>query len=241
MKRALISCFFIVLTFLSGAREITSSSDSAGRGYFVTHSRGELIRKLVELPCGITADDPVKLILRKLQSYLVAFQPDAAYSDDIYAREANMQALRSVMEGGYGIGSVLIDKNGKIIAAAHNNQIQKHRSDLHAEMTLLTDFEESHRAKKYMNLYIYTPGLVVFSSAEPCPMCYIRINTTGADTRYCAPGPDDGMASRTDYLPPYWKEMALRRKVSLGKCSPEMQKISHLLFYSYLLDNRGPQ
>jgi tRNA(Arg) A34 adenosine deaminase TadA len=241
MKRALISCFFIVLTFLAGAREKTTSSDSAGRGYFVTHTRGELIRKLVELPCGITADDPVKLILRKLQSYLMAFQPDATYSDDIYAREANKQALRSVMEGGYGIGSVLIDKNGRIIAAAHNNQIQKHRSDLHAEMTLLTDFEESHRAKKYMNLYIYTPGLVVFSSAEPCPMCYIRINTTGADTRYCAPGPDDGMASRTDYLPPYWKEMALRRKVSLGNCSPEMQKISHLLFYSYLLDNRGPQ
>lgn len=108
-------------------------------------------------------------------------------------------------------------------------------------MTLLTKFEESHKAKKYMNMYVYKPGLVVFSSAEPCPMCYIRINTTGADTKYCTPGPDDGMASRTDYLPPAWREMAQQRKVSLGDCSPVMQKISHLLFYSFLLDNRGPK
>jgi len=28
--------------------------------------------------------------------------------------------------------------------------------------------------------------------------------------------------------------------VELGDCSPVMQKISHLLFYSFLLDNRGP-
>jgi tRNA(Arg) A34 adenosine deaminase TadA len=135
----------------------------------------------------------------------------------------------------------LINQEGKIIAAAHNSQIQKHRSDLHAEMTLLTDFEESRISKQYVNIYVYKPGLIVFSSAEPCPMCFIRINTAGADTKYCTPGPDDGMASRTDFLPPAWKEMAMKRKVSLGNCSPVMQKMSHLLFYSYLLDNRGPK
>ncbi len=215
-------------------------SDTQDRSYFVTHDRGELISKLIALPCGINAGDPVNIILKKLHAYLQAFRPSSGYPDDVYAREANLQALKSVMEGGYGIGSVLIDHDGKIIEVAHNDQIQKHRSDLHAEMTLLTNFEESHKAKKFMNVYIYKPGLIVFSSTEPCPMCYIRINTTGADTKYCAPGPDDGMASRIDYLPPYWKEMALKRKIGPGNCSPEMQKISHLLFYSFLLDNRGP-
>jgi tRNA(Arg) A34 adenosine deaminase TadA len=241
MKRALIFVCFIILFYQLDAQQKNSIPAKVDPAYFVTHNRDELISKLVALPCGIQADDPIKLILQKLQTFLVDFQPSAEYSDDIYAKAANLQALKSVMQGGYGIGSVLINNDGKIIAAAHNNQIQKHRSDLHAEMTLLTDFEESHLAKKYMNIYIYHPGLIVFSSAEPCPMCFIRINTTGADTKYCTPGPDDGMVSRVDYLPPAWKEMAMKRKVSLGNCSPAMQKISHLLFYSFLLDNRGPK
>jgi tRNA(Arg) A34 adenosine deaminase TadA len=241
MKRALLFICVIILVFQTNGQQVKSVTPKVDPSYFITHSREDLIRKLVDLPCGIKADDPVKVMLEKIHSYLVAFQPAPEYSDDIYAKEANLQALKSVMQGGYGIGSVLINQEGKIIAAAHNSQIQKHRSDLHAEMTLLTDFEESRLAKQYVNVYIYKPGLVVFSSAEPCPMCYIRINTTGADTRYCTPGPDDGMASRTDFLPPAWKEMALKRKVSLGNCSPVMQKMSHLLFYSYLLDNRGPK
>ena len=241
MKRALVFVCFIVLICSLDAQQNTSVLSRVDRSYFITNNRGDLIRKLVDLPCGIKADDPIKLILQKLQTYLIAFQPAKEFSDDQYAKEANLQALKSVMEGGYGIGSVLIDQEGKIIMSAHNSQIQKHRSDLHAEMTLLTNFEESPLAKKYVNIYIYKPGVTVFSSAEPCPMCFIRINTTGADTKYCAPGPDDGMASRTDFLPPAWKEMALKRKVSLGNCSPVMQKISHLLFYSYLLDNRGPK
>jgi tRNA(Arg) A34 adenosine deaminase TadA len=241
MKRSLIFVCLIILVFPVFSQLNNPTSAKVDPAYFVTHNREELISKLVDLPCGIKADDPVKVILLKLQTYLVAFQPAAEYSDDVYAKEANIQALKSVMQGGYGIGSVLVNQEGKIIAAAHNSQIQKHRSDLHAEMTLLTDFEESRLAKKYVNVYVYKPGLIVFSSAEPCPMCFIRINTTGADTKYCTPGPDDGMVSRTDFLPPAWKEMALKRKVSLGNCSPVMQKMSHLLFYSYLLDNRGPK
>lgn len=238
MKKAL---FLFIFTLLITQVNGQTQSVETDRSYFVTHSREELMKKLVDLPCGIKPDDPVPVILNKIDIFLQNFQLSAEYADDKYALEANRQALKSVKQGGYGIGSVLVDQDGEIIAAAHNSQIQEHRSDLHAEMTLLTKFEESHKAKKYMNIYVYKPGLTVFSSAEPCPMCYIRINTTGADTKYCTPGPDDGMASRTSYLPPAWREMAEKRKVSLGDCSPVMQKISHLLFYSYLLDNRGPK
>jgi cytosine deaminase len=209
---------FVFLSFLFYVAVLSGQpafETEINRNYFVTHDKADLIQKLTDLPCGIKLDDPIKVMLDKLEEYLYSFQPSSAYPDDVYALEANMQALKSVKQGGYGIGSVLIDENGKIIAAAHNSQIQQHRSDLHAEMTLLTNFEESHKSKKYLNVYVYRPGLAVFSSAEPCPMCFIRINTTGADTRYCTPGPDDGMVSRTDFLPPAWKEMALKRKVSL--------------------------
>lgn len=241
MKKSLIFLWLIILVFQVSAQQDKPVANKVDLSYFETHNRDELMMKLVDLPCGIKAGDPVKTIFLKIQTFLTAFNPEPQYSDDIYAKAANLQALKSAMEGGYGIGSVLINQEGKIIAAAHNSQIQRHRSDLHAEMTLLTDFEESRQAKQYVNIYIYKPGLIVFSSAEPCPMCFIRINTTGADTKYCTPGPDDGMASRTEYLPPDWKAMAEKRKVSLGNCSPVMQKLSHLLFFSFLLDNRGPK
>jgi tRNA(Arg) A34 adenosine deaminase TadA len=240
MKKTLILVCFLLLVFSSSAQQDASVTEKIDLSYFITGNREELIEKLVDLPCGINPYDPVKTILQKLQTFLINFQPSGEYSDDVYAKEANLQALKSVMEGGYGIGSVLIDSTGKIICAAHNTQIQKHRSDLHAEMTLLTNFEKSRKAKKYMNIYVYKPGMTVFSSAEPCPMCFIRINITGSDTKYCTPGPEDGMVNRIDYLPPYWKELAMERKVSIGDCSPVMQKISHLLFYSYMLDDRGP-
>ncbi len=239
MKKILSSFYLFTCLILLNAQQVVIQETD--RNYFITRDKPELVRKLVDLPCGIKPDDSLPVILGKLRIYLDNFKPSPEFSDDIYALEANRQALKSVTEGGYGIGSVLIDQDGKIIVAAHNSQMQEHRSDLHAEMTLLTKFEESHKAKKYMNIYVYKPGLVVFSSAEPCPMCFIRINTAGADTKYCTPGPDDGMVSRTDFLPKAWKEMAEKRKVSLGDCSPVMQKISHLLFYSYLFDNRGPK
>jgi tRNA(Arg) A34 adenosine deaminase TadA len=241
MKKILILACLILLFSTSFAQQEGSSTTKVDLSYFITHTREELISKLVDMPFGINSDDPVNVILDKIKTYLVAFTPEPEYSDDIYAKEANMQALKSVMQGGYGIGAVLIDQNGKIIASAHNSQIQKRRSDLHAEMTLLTNFEKSCKSKKYMNSYVYKPGMIVFSSAEPCPMCFIRIITTGCDTKYCTPGPEDGMVSRINYLPAYWEELAMERKVELGDCSPEMQKLSHLLFYSYLLDNRGPQ
>jgi cytosine deaminase len=240
MKKAItFACLIVLVSALFGQQGQVASSQ-VDPGYFITDTREDLIKKLVDLPCGIKPDDPVKVILQKIENFLIAFIPESEFSDDIYAKAANLQALKSVKQGGYGIGSVLVDSDGKIIAADHNSQIQKHRSDLHAEMTLLTNFEESRLAKKYVNLYVYKPGLTVFSSAEPCPMCFIRISTTGANTKYCTPGPEDGMVTRINCLPPSWQDMARKQEVKLGDCSPIMQKLSHLLFYSYLLDNRGP-
>jgi len=241
MKRALLTGCLIVLLLGISAQSINNGNSRVDPSYFITHTREDLIDKLAALPCGINKSDPIKVILSKLETYLVNFKPAREYSDDVYARAANLQALKSVKQGGYGIGSVLVDKDGKIIEEAHNSQMQKRRSDLHAEMTLMTKFEESWHSRKYMNMYVYKPGLTVFSSAEPCPMCLIRISTAGADTKYCTPGPEDGMVSRIDFLPPDWKALAMKHSVKLGNCSPEMQKISHLLFYSFLLDNRGPR
>jgi tRNA(Arg) A34 adenosine deaminase TadA len=230
--------FFYTLSlfsFYSYSQEIVSAT------YFVTNTRAEYIQKLVDFNIGIRAADSVSVIVKKLRKFLDSYQPQARFSDDVLAKAGNLQALKSVEEGGYGIGAVLVDANGNIIEVAHNEQIQQHRSDLHGEMTLLTKFEESPKSKAYLNSYLYKPGLTVFSSAEPCPMCFIRLSIAGVATRYCTPGPDDGMVSRVNCLPEYWKQLASKQKFIKGDCSPQMQKLAHLLFFSYLLDSRGPK
>lgn len=179
MKNIILIISLTILVSAVEAQQNKSLSDPIDNAYFITHNQPELIQKLLDLPCGIQVNDPVKVIVQKLEKYLIAYQPAEGYSDDLYAKESNLQALKSVKEGGYGIGAILIDSSGKIIFASHNKQIQKHRSDLHGEMALLTEFEESRMSRKYLNAFIYLSGMTVFSSAEPCPMCFIRLNEAG--------------------------------------------------------------
>jgi tRNA(Arg) A34 adenosine deaminase TadA len=240
MKKLSILTLIILNCFLLFSQNI-SSDEQVPPEYFITHSREEYIKKLVEMPYGISSDDAVKVIIRKMETFLVNYKPQDKYPDDYYAKESNIQALISIKEGGYGIGAIMIDATGQVIARNHNKQIQKHRSDLHGEMALLTDFEEKISSKKYMNLYVYKPGLTVFSSAEPCPMCFIRLATVGVDTKFCTPGPEDGMVNRVSCLPKSWIDLASKCKFEKANSSAVMQKTAHLLFFSYLLDNRGPK
>jgi tRNA(Arg) A34 adenosine deaminase TadA len=237
--------FLVLLSFLhqihSFAQQRQLPQDSLSNSYFVTGSRQEWMQKVAALEIGINPDDSTPIVIRKLESYVNSYQPDAQYPDDIYAKESILQTIEGFKEGGYGIGAVLVDSDGKIIAKNHNSQIQKHRSDLHAEMTLLTAFEVSPKAKKYMNVFVYKPGLTVYSSAEPCPMCLIRLAAAEVKTKYCCPGPDDGMANRIDCLPSSWRDLAHKYPCEKAQSSPQLQKIAHLMFFSFLLDNRGPK
>ncbi len=241
MKKILFIVFSIVIGTYTLAQSTTHFNDSIPNRYFVTPSRTELLQKLSDLPVGIKTDDSIPVIIQKLEKFVINYQAQKEYPDDIYAKESILQTLIGFKEGGYGIGAILVDSKGNIIYKGHNSQIQKHRSDLHAEMTLLTNFEESPVSKEYLNVYVYKPGLTVYSSTEPCPMCIIRLASAGVNTKYCSPGPDDGMASRIACLPPYWRDLAFRYTCKKEQSSPLLQKIAHLMFYSYLLDNRGPK
>ena len=196
---------------------------------------------MADLSIGIAETDELPVILKKLRTFLGQYQPDSKFSDDDYARQSALQALKSVEEGGYGIGAILVDSNGVTLAAASNQQIQQQRSDLHAEMTLLTGFEKKSSAKKYLNSFTYKPGLTVISSAEPCPMCFMRLAIAGVKTLYCTPGPDDGMVAHVNCLPRSWIYLASKNPIKRANCAPVLQKISHLLFYSFLMDDRGPK
>jgi tRNA(Arg) A34 adenosine deaminase TadA len=231
MKKLIALLLFII--------SFTAKSQTVDSLFLTPANRDELIKQFMSLPCGIQKTDNVKTICQKIEKYLIAYKNDPNFPDDKFAKAANWQALKSVKMGGYGIGAVIYEsKSRKILHAAHNSQMTKLRSDLHGEMTLLNEFEDNPKNKKYRNKYVCKEGLTVFSSAEPCPMCFIRIATVGVDTKYCTAGPDDGMTQRVQCLPPYWRDLASKHKTEKAQSSPVMQMIAHVLFYSYMLDGR---
>ncbi len=239
MKKLLLIKVFVVFQLIALAQYIPVS-DSIPVEYFVTHSRAEWMQKAADLGIGIELTDSIPVVISKIERFTESYQPKKQYPDDYYAIESIIQTIHSFKEGGYGIGAIMVDSAGNIISKNYNSQIQRHRSDLHAEMTLLSDFEETEEAKNYLNVFIYHPGVTVYSSAEPCPMCLIRLAAAGVNTKYVTPGPDDGMANRIYCLPAAWRDLAYRYPCVKAKSSPELQKIAHLMFFSFLLDNRGP-
>lgn len=66
MKKALVlSCIIFLFFQLDGQQNKPEDSD---QNYFITHNREDLIHKLIDLPCDIKADDPVKVIFQKICS-----------------------------------------------------------------------------------------------------------------------------------------------------------------------------
>ncbi|GAB3642184.1 nucleoside deaminase [Spirosoma arcticum] len=220
-----------------------SPVDSLNLANVTPANRASLMQQLEALPCGIKSVDLKADILKKLKTYLDRYQPNTAYAEDLFSKAAVEQALISVMTGGYGIGAVLVDSKGQILHRAHNQQLQTGRSDLHGEMALLTEFESLPQFKKYQSRgnftgggsTIYTEQLKLYTSAEPCPMCFVRVAIAGVDTRYVTTGPDDGMNARAQCLPPFWYQLSQKHKVEAAQTAPVLRQIAHCLFYSFLL------
>ena len=234
---------WLLLTVCTIAVVNATATDSLVYDYTTPADRSVLVAKLRALPCGIQVTDSKAIILSKLKTYLATYQPNPAFAEDRYAQAAVEQALKGVMTGGYGIGAVLVDSQGKILHGAYNQQLQTGRSDLHGEMALLTEFERLPQFKRYRSVgnftgggtTIYTEQLRLYTSAEPCPMCFIRVAIAGVDTRYVTTGPDDGMNERAQCLPPFWYQLSQKHKVEAAQTVPVLRQIAHCLFYSFML------
>lgn len=118
-------------------------------------------------------------------------------------------ALASLCCGNFGIGALIVDEAGRVFAFGHNEICAPHfRSDAHAEMVVISEFET-----KWPNYSKH--GLALYTSLEPCPMCYTRILISGL-TRVFWVADDEagGMARRAHLMPDYWRAME-------GRCSFE--------------------
>ncbi|MBW2535602.1 MAG: hypothetical protein JRI55_29190 [Deltaproteobacteria bacterium] len=203
-----------------------------------SEKRGYFARKLEQTGCRIPASEPLDRIVEGLAQCVRQHHAaiDAAflarYPDEPFIIAAVEEALRAVRSSPreFGIGAVLVEGD-EVIARAHNSQLGRNRTDLHAEMTLMTDYEERTKAER--KTLAYAPSLRLYSSTEPCPMCYLRTVIAGVSTYYGASSEEDGMAHLRDKLPHSWAAAARRVKCGPARSSPTINAIAEALFYSY--------
>jgi tRNA(Arg) A34 adenosine deaminase TadA len=188
------------------------------------------------LPLHISEKDGYPEVLRKIGRYLDNFQPESR--EEEYSLEATKQALAGCRTGGYGIGAVLVDPQGNIVERAYNEMRQQARSDLHGEMTLLTKFE-TKRTSPVRRGFQLPPGYKVVSSAEPCPMCMIRLASAGVKTLYVARNDKDSLSQQPDRLPGFWRDLCKKHPCRPAQVSEDLSRVAYLLFYTIVfMDDR---
>ena len=88
---------------------------------------------------------------------------NAELEHDYFMGKALAEALLAEAEGEVPIGAVATS-GGVVIAGEHNRTIQRNDPTAHAEILLL---REVSRLKNNYRL----PGITVYVTLEPCPMC----------------------------------------------------------------------
>jgi len=85
-----------------------------------------------------------------------------------YMQKAIDKALEGVKEGESPFGSCIV-KDGKVIAVAHNTVLSKNDPTNHAEINAI---RKACRKLGHHDL----SGCVLYSTTEPCPMCFAAIH-----------------------------------------------------------------
>lgn len=157
---------------------------------------------------------------------LTQYQPRGDCADDVYVWFTCILALQAVTQGNFGVGSVVVDEGGTIVAQGHNEVFSPYfRSDRHAEMVVMDAFEDAHRASGDLGRFR------LFTSIESCPMCLIRLSTSRISrVLHAARDLPGGMVHRMSDLPPFWIELARRKRFEQAACSLELRDAAGEIF-----------
>jgi cytosine deaminase len=163
--------------------------------------------------------------LARLASQIEGLKADPARVDDPYVIVTLQEALAGAREGNAAVGAALVDPGGYVAQAGHARMFHpRFRSDLHAEMDVLTAFEL--RAADDQTLRGYT----LYSSLEPCEMCMIRIINSGVTrTRYAAPDEKAKTSRRAEWAP-HWQRLAAAQEFAPADCSPALAELGWQVF-----------
>lgn len=187
---------------------------------------------LAETGCGIDPKQSFSELIREIdiciERYKSSITPNILekFPDESFGLVTVEEAFDAVSGEifDFGIGSALV-KDSALLMRGHNSQLSTKRSDYHGEMVVLNAFENLGGQDK--------ENLVLFTSAEPCPMCFTRIIIAGVPTKYVTSIDGDGMVSHVEGLPTEWKEVAQKTPITQAKCSPELQALAKSLFLIY--------
>ena len=153
--------------------------------------------------------------------YLDAFVPSSTHRHESYAIHACRLAVEAVAVGSYGVGAVLLDGDGKIIVQGRNKVLEGgFRSDLHAEMVVMNDYEALERPRDQAR------HCTLVTSLEPCPMCMARLIVAGVGTvLYVSGDAVGGMVQRRHNLPPTFRAIirSQRQVWQPAECSHELR------------------
>lgn len=163
---------------------------------------------------------------RYWKRFLETYQQDSEYADEDFALETCRLALQAVELGNFGIGCIIVNPNGRIVAKGHNQVFNPYfRSDRHGEMVVMENFEEHDQHVTSMK------GYTLYTSLESCPMCMTRLITSGCETvLHVADDPNGGMVHLRNNLPPVWTELAKRQTFTKANCSAKLEKAAQEIF-----------
>jgi len=162
------------------------------------------------------------LSLEEIEARLASYTPDSRWAHDRWILIAIQEAVAGAKEGNFAVGACLVDASGRVVQRAHNQMFYPYfRSDLHAEMNVMTKFET--RRKNIGGLREFS----LFTSLEPCPMCVVRLITAGVGKIYHAVRDvESGMAATLERLTPVWVQLAQRLEFAEADCSPELKDLA---------------
>jgi tRNA(Arg) A34 adenosine deaminase TadA len=165
--------------------------------------------------------------INKWKQMLCFYQVNPEYVDDFFALETCKLALEAVELGNFGIGCIIVNPNGDIVAKGYNQVFYPYfRSDGHAEMVVMDKIEDIHRVTNGMK------GYTLYTSLESCPMCMARLIVSGCETIiHVADDPSGGMVHLKDNLPPMWVELARSQDFVKAKCSTELEEAAQHIFW----------
>jgi cytosine deaminase len=94
-------------------------------------------------------------------------------------------------------------------------------------MDLMTRFEEKERNSQRIS------KLTLFTSLEPCPMCFSRLITSGIQkVYYAAKDEKGGMVHLHGNMPETWRDLMKSKQFSVADCSNPLKKIALDIFLS---------
>lgn len=155
----------------------------------------------------------------------VASHPERRPHDG-FARVTITEAIDGGLEGNAAIGALIADPDGHVILQDHNRMFYpRFRSDFHAEMVLLTRYENDLGNRGDLR------GHTLVSSLEPCEMCTIRIINSGVtDTLFVASDLGKGGITGPNTLAPHWARLAEPQTFAAADCSPRLADIALEVF-----------